>query len=219
MPTRKPFPSKEDELNTYFKLVVAYITLHYSRLHVSESDKTLINELYDEWFILYPLSQNLYTRSTMIVANKNRLRDSLIIALRTVFADIPTSVLTLQDRMTLRLTERKSTRSAPKIPTRYPLGQIYTGNFYQHTLYFTDEDGSLGKPKGVRGCQIWCKVGEPITDLKELTFLGTCSASPFLHKFALSDAGKTVHYRLRWENTRGEAGPWSPAVRATVSGD
>ena len=219
MPTRKPFPSKENELNTYFKLVVAYLTLHFSRLNVSEANKTLINELYDEWFIFYPLSQDHYKRSTMIVANKNRLRDSLITALRTVFADIPTSALTLQDRLTLRLTERKSTRSAPVRPTTHPIGQIYTGNFYQHTIYFTDEDGSLGKPKGVRGCQIWCKMGEPITDLKELTFLGTCSASSFLHKFDFSDAGKRAHYWLRWENTRGEAGPWGPVVRATVNGD
>ncbi|WP_432670919.1 hypothetical protein [Flavobacterium sp. SM2513] len=219
MPTRKPFPSKESELNTYFKLVVAYLTLHINRLHVSETNKTLINELYNEWFILYPLSKNLYERTTMIVTNKNRVRDSLMNTLRKVFADIPKSELTLQDRLTLHLPERKSNRSAPVIPTTHPLGHIFTGNLYQHTIFFTDENGSHAKPKRVRGCQIWCKIGEPITDLKDTTFLGTCSAPPFLHKFALSDAGKTVHYRLRWENTRGEAGPWSPVVRATVNGD
>ena len=218
MPTRKPFPSKENELNTYFKKVVAYLTLHFSRLHVSETNKTLINELYNEWFIVYPRSTNLYERTTMIVANKNRLRESLMNTLRKVFADIPKSELTLQDRLALDLPERKSTRSAPVVPTSFPLGHIGSGNRMQHIISFTDEDGSVGKPKGVRGCQIWCKVGEPVTNIKELMFLGTSSASPFLHKFDFSEAGKTVHYWFRWENTRGKAGPWSPTIRATVSG-
>lgn len=148
MPTRKPFPSKESELNTYFKLVVAYLTLHFSRLKISETNKTLINELYDQWFIVYPLSQNLYNRTSMIVANKNRLKDSLMITLRKVFADIPKSELTLQDRSTIGLAERKSTRSTPATPTTHPLGRISSRNLYQHIISFTDEDGSLGKPKG-----------------------------------------------------------------------
>ena len=219
MPTRKPFPSKESELNTYFKLVVAYLTIHFSRLHVSETNKTLINALYNEWFIIYPLSKNLNERTKLIVANKDRLKESLMNTLRKVFADIPKSELTLHDRLALHLPERKSNRSAPKTPTTHPLGQVFTGNLYQHTIFFTDENGSLGKPKGVRGCQIWCKVGEPVTDIKELMFLGTSSASPFLHKFDFSDGGKRVHYWLRWENTRGEAGPWAPVVRATVNRD
>lgn len=70
----------------------------------------------------------------------------------------------------------------------------------------------------MRGCQIWCKMGERATDIKELTFLKTCSASPYLHKFDIPDAGKSVQYWLRWENTRGKTGPWTPVVRAMVNG-
>jgi hypothetical protein len=33
-----------------------------------------------------------------------------------------------------------------------------------------------------------------------------------------ADANKTVTYWLRWVSTRGEAGPWSAAVSATVPG-
>ncbi len=218
MPTHKPFPSKEAELDTYFKIVVAYLTIHSGRLHVSDIYKTAVNEALEEWKIVFPISKDLNHRTKLIVAHKNRLKETLMTTLRSIYADIPKSVLTLQDRTTFGLNERKSTRSAPKIPTTHPLGQIFTGNLFQHTIFFTDENGSLAKPKGVRGCQIWIKMGEPVTDLKELLFLGTSSASPFLHKFAFSDAGKMVHYWLRWENSRGETGPWSPAVRATVNG-
>ena len=218
MPTRKPFPSKETELNTYFRLVVAHIITHYIRLHVSESNKIAVNEALEEWNMIFPLSQNSNIRTKSIVANKNRVRDTLMSILRKIYADIPQSTLTLQDRNTFKLNERKSTRTTPAPPTTHPIGYINTINRLQHTISFTDEDGSLAKPKGVRGCQIWCKVGEPVTDLKELTFLALSSASPYVHKFAFSDGGKSVQYWLRWENTRGKTGPWGAAVNATVNG-
>lgn len=218
MPKQKPFPSKEAELDIYFRLVVAHITTHFIRLHVSETNKVAANEALKEWNIIFPLSQNSNIRTKSIVANKNSVRDTLMSILRKIYADIPQSILTVEDRNAIGLIERKSTRTTPAPPTTHPIGYINTINRLQHTISFTDEDGSLAKPKGVRGCQIWCKVGEPVTDVQELRFLATSSASPYVHKFDIPAAGKTVYYWLRWENTRGKTGPWSAAVNATVNG-
>ena len=218
MPKQKPFPSKEAELDIYFRLVVAHITTHFIRLHVSETNKVAANEALKEWNIIFPLSQNSNIRTKSIVANKNSVRDTLMSILRKIYADIPQSILTVEDRNAIGLIERKSTRTTPAPPTTHPIGHINTINRLQHTISFTDEDGSLAKPKGVRGCQIWCKVGEPVTDVQELSFLAMSSASPYVHKFDIPAAGKTVYYWLRWENTRGKTGPWSAAVTATVNG-
>ena len=218
MPKQKPFPSKEAELDIYFRLVVAHITTHFIRLHVSETNKVAANEALKEWNIIFPLSQNSNIRTKSIVANKNSVRDTLMSILRKIYADIPQSILTVEDRNAIGLIERKSTRTTPAPPTTHPIGYINTINRLQHTISFTDEDGSLAKPKGVRGCQIWCKVGEPVTDVQELSFLAMSSASPYVHKFDIPAAGKTVYYWLRWENTRGKTGPWSAAVTATVNG-
>jgi hypothetical protein len=46
---------------------------------------------------------------------------------------------------------------------------------------------------------------------------GLDTATPYLKTFAGADAGKTAHYRLRWVNTRQEAGPWSPVYSATIT--
>ena len=218
MPKQKPFPSKEAELDIYFRLVVAHITTNFIRLHVSETNKVAANEALEEWKIIFPLSQNSNIRTKSIVANKNSVRDTLMSILRKIYADIPQSILTVEDRNAIGLIERKSTRTTPAPPTTHPIGYINTINRLQHTISFTDEDGSLAKPKGVRGCQIWCKVGEPVTDVQELRFIATSSASPYVHKFDIPEAGKTVYYWLRWENTRGKTGPWSAAVNATVNG-
>ena len=217
MPTHKPFPSQESKLNSYFQIVVAYLTLHYTRLHVSEEHKMALNEALEEWNTVFPLVLDLNYRTKLIVANKNRLKLTLMTTLRTVFADIPKSALTPEDRIIFDLPERKTTRSRPTVPTTYPLGRINTNTRFQHTISFTDQDGSIGKPKGVKGCQIWYKMGAYPTDLKELTYLATDSATPYLHKFNIADAGTTVHYYLRWENSRGETGPWSPVINAMVN--
>ena len=42
------------------------------------------------------------------------------------------------------------------------------------------------------------------------------SATPYLQPHDAGNAGKTACYALRWENTRGETGPWSDVVSATI---
>jgi len=42
--------------------------------------------------------------------------------------------------------------------------------------------------------------------------------TPHVIAFDGSDANKTVTYWLRWVSIRGETGPWSAAVSATVPG-
>ena len=34
--------------------------------------------------------------------------------------------------------------------------------------------------------------------------------------FKAEDGGKNAHYLLRWVNTRGETGPWSPVFSGTI---
>lgn len=218
MPRQKPFPSKETDLNAYFARVVPYLLLHFSRLHVSESNITAVNTALDAWISIFPLARNENLRSKLIIANKNSARDSLITLLRSIYADIPQSILTAQDRITFGLDEKNTSRSLNPKPTTHPIGKININNRLQHTISYTDQDGSIGKPHGVRGCQIWFTMDANITSQANLRYLASSSVSPYVHKFDVPDVGKTVQYWLRWENTRGETGPWSPVLNAIVNG-
>jgi hypothetical protein len=40
--------------------------------------------------------------------------------------------------------------------------------------------------------------------------------SPYVLDFSGSDGAKNAHYILRWVNTRGQKGPWSETVSATI---
>lgn len=217
MPSSKPFPSKEADLNVYFQLAIAYLILNGTRLLISAANITALTNLLNSWNDVYPDSQNKNTRTKSIVQNKDIIREKIMDLLRTVYDDIPNSILTVEDRNTLNITKKDYVRSPSPIPVTKPICQVDTSRRLEHTISHTDEDGTQGKPAGVRGCQIWYKVGAPAIDPSELSYLTTDTASPFTHQFSGDLAGKNVYYWLRWENTRGEVGPWSDVVMATIT--
>lgn len=218
MPNSKPFPSKEADLNLYFQAAVPYLVTNATRLGVSSAHQTTATAQLTAWNTVYPASQNTNTRTKSIVENKDIAKENLMTTLRTIYADIPASALTVEDRNTLNIAERSTTRTPTPVPTTKPIAQVDTSKRLEHTISFTNEDGSAGKPAGVRGCQIWFKIGDPAIDPSELSYMTTDTASPYTYHFAGDIAGKNVYYWLRWENTRGETGPWSDVVMATVTG-
>jgi hypothetical protein len=71
----------------------------------------------------------------------------------------------------------------------------------------------------VAGCEIWGKVGSPApTDISQMAYVATDSGTPYLAEYTGAQAGQMACYWLRWINTRGEKGPWSEPVSATIAG-
>jgi hypothetical protein len=122
------------------------------------------------------------------------------------------------------LSGRKYIQASPPRPPRAatrPVGLVSTAQRLRHEIRFFDEATPTrkAKPDGVMGCEIWVKVGTtPPTDPSECTFLALDTASPYLAEFDGADAGKTAYHMLRWVTTRGEKGPWSETVAATIAG-
>jgi hypothetical protein len=107
------------------------------------------------------------------------------------------------------------------VPTTRPIVSVDTSQRLRHTINFTDETtpNSRAKPAGAMGCEIWVKVGDPApTDPAQLRFLATDTRTPYVAQYNGEDAGKVAHYMLRWVNTKGEQGPWSQTVSATITG-
>ncbi|WP_432671396.1 hypothetical protein [Flavobacterium sp. SM2513] len=218
MPNEGPFPSKEADRDAHFKIVVPYLEENETRLNVSKANNTEAKADLLNWEDWYKQSKDKNKSTTLIIANKNSADKKMKDTLRRIYKDIPQSALTDDDRLILSLLERSTSHTLSPIPTTYPLVKVNNNIRLEHTISFTDEDGKHGKPIGVRGCQVWYKEGEPVLSVKELRFLGTDTASPYLVKYDVTDAGKMIHYWLRWENTRGETGPWSTVTSAIVAG-
>ncbi len=123
------------------------------------------------------------------------------------------------ERAALGITVPDTTPTPVGPPKTRPVVTVDTSQRLQHTIAFGDEltPTSRAKPDGVRGAQIWVKIGDPPpADPDELTFLATDTRSPYVADFDGADANKVAHYMLRWESTRGETGPWSETASATI---
>lgn len=77
---------------------------------------------------------------------------------------------------------------------------------------------SRAKPAGVIGREIWVKFGDPVpTDASQCQILALDTATPCVGDLDGDKAGQRAHYVLHWITTRGDKGPCSETVSATIS--
>ena len=105
-------------------------------------------------------------------------------------------------------------------PTTAPVLNIVTSERQRHVVEASKtalEGGSLGKPTGVRGVQLWRKIGDPPPAAEtDFDFVSEFTRSRMTLDYQMSQGGQTVYYQARWVSTRGETGPWGEMVSATV---
>jgi hypothetical protein len=102
------------------------------------------------------------------------------------------------------------------IATVFPGCRVLTpipGRLEWH-YYDIEGDRHRARPEGQHGVEIAWSLADsavpPITDASSLRHSDFDTHSPFVLTFEGHDRGKIIFYSLRWENTRGEKGPWSP---------
>jgi hypothetical protein len=82
----------------------------------------------------------------------------------------------------------------------------------------TSTGTTKGKPAGVLGAEVWCKIGsEPAGDGSDAQYLGMVTRNPFVVNYAPGDAGKTAYFMLRWTTRTGEKSNWSETETATIA--
>jgi hypothetical protein len=108
--------------------------------------------------------------------------------------------------------------SAP-VAAEAPDADVDTSVIGRLTIRFFRRDGRYrrGKPHGQRGAEIrWATSQTRLTRWEDLIHSEFDTNSPFTLTFENDQRGKTVYFALRWENTRGEKGPWSTIYNAII---
>ncbi|MEZ6127779.1 MAG: hypothetical protein R3C59_03795 [Planctomycetaceae bacterium] len=119
----------------------------------------------------------------------------------------------------LGLPPRSTSRTPVPRPTEYPLADVINTACLEHTLMIINPESKTrrAKPAGVVGCEIHVAVAAAVpTRETDYRFVALATRSTEVVTFQDGEGGQAAHYRLRWVNTRGEAGPFSPVFSATI---
>jgi hypothetical protein len=214
-------PRSDADFSAWLKNFITYATANTGDLGLTLGDLTSVQTSGTELDTLRATSDSMRAQSQASTAAKDAKRSDTEDLVRGLVARIQVHpTVTDAHRSGLGITVRSSTRTAVGAPDTKPIATVDTSQRLQHTINFVDETtpNSRGKPEGVQGCEIWVKVdGPPPTDPGELRYLATDTRTPYVAAYDGSQAGKIAHYMVRWVSTRGDAGPWSQTVSATIT--
>lgn len=223
MSTSDFIPHSDGAFNQWQSDFVEIIEQNATAWGIAAEDVALLKARKGVWDLAFPKASNKQNRTSADVQAKDDARFDYVNVIRPFTAQwlSNNAKVTDSDRTRMGLTVKTGTRTPVAKPSTCPVGKIDFSVRRQHAVYFYDEDSphSRAKPEGVHGCEIYTKVdGEAPKLVSELTYLATCTASPYNVEFDGNYAGKTIYYWLRWVNTRGETGPWSSVASAMVVG-
>jgi hypothetical protein len=86
-----------------------------------------------------------------------------------------------------------------------------------HVRFWIQGQAHMAKPAGYDGAVIdWGIRDTPPAEPEDLTNHTMASRTPHTLPFTEEDRGKTVYIALRWQNERGNTGPWSDIKSAVV---
>lgn len=211
------FDSWQSNLMTY--LLANLIGLG---LVAGDSDVVAATAAQTTWTTAYPDHVAAQAAAEAASATKEAARTAYVEVLRRLVQRLQnmTSVSDAE-RQALGIRVRDTDPTAVSAPTTRPVLSADTRQRLRITLSFADEGTptAKAKPAGVIACEIWMKVGgPPPTDLSECVFLAVDTRTPYVATFEGSDANQTAHFIGMWVSTRGEKGPLSETVSATITG-
>jgi hypothetical protein len=199
-----------------------YLQANAPAMGVSSDDANALKTVTGAWNLAYPIHKNTAAAATAAATNKDQARQNAEAVVRPLIQQLQASPkVTDAQRNSMKINVRATTRTRAGVPATAPMATVDTSQRLRHILNYRDAatPQSRQKPAGVAYCEIWAKVGAPApTDVSQLTYLGNASKTPQMEEYSGAQAGQTVCYWLRWVNTRGEKGPWSEPVTATIPG-
>ncbi|RRJ94628.1 hypothetical protein Ga0100231_010030 [Opitutaceae bacterium TAV4] len=213
MNNRDYIPRKDEDFHAWqanFALKLGAMT---TRLGIPEAKTNTLESLQGQWIDALQLASQPSTRTPLTIEQKTHARDTYESFLRLLVRQhiANNEQTTDDDRVTLGLPIPKTTRTPAPVPTSIPGVKLsLEAPGIVIVAFFDMGNIHRAKPDLVHGAEIASVIREtePTTgdDFNRSSF---DTRSPFTFTFDISERGKTLWLRLRWENTRGEKGPWS----------
>jgi hypothetical protein len=185
---------------------------------------TVVSALRDEWgrwTTTFQAASDPDTATKIAVKDKQKARKTYEKALRDFikFYVAYNPETTDHDREEMGIPVHKTTRTPAEVAKTYPEFEIDSSILCCLIIHFYDQGQkkTKAKPPGQHGAEIrWMVSDVPMVDANDLIHSSFDTRTPFTLEFGGRQRGQTVYFALRWENTRGEKGHWSPIHSAVI---
>ena len=162
----------------------------------------------------YVAWENEATRTQINIANLNDAKKTFIPVYRRLYSHFikPNELVTNAILEEMGFPKRNDSKPSPNPPPTTHVGvKIVLPGPAEVVIHFYDlESKRKGKPKGVHGAEMkWGLFDTPPIDWDALPNSSFDTNSPLKLQFECHNRGKMLYYALRWQNTRGEKGPWN----------
>lgn len=206
----------------------ALISADPGRFGVTAQDAQAIAQAVQAYLSAYTTAVEPITRTKVKVLVKNKARKAMVAVVRRYAGLIKANpAVSGPSKADLGLGRERLGQGRTRVsaPSTRPMLSLYDIQPHCHVLRYLDTgdtDGNNrggGKPAGVLGLQLFCHVGDtPPMDPQDARFERFVTRQPVRVEFKPEQVGKRVHYFARWQNAKGETGPWSLPTTAVVWG-
>lgn len=214
-------PSSDADFNNWVITFADYVNANFAALGLTAAQNIALQALLATWIIDYPAHLTGQATAKSLTQKKDTTRAGFEEIIRELTGIIQSnSTVTNEQKAALQITIPKTTKTPTPAPETRPMAEVDNRNRLEQIIHFFDEKtpGSKAKPTGVRGCELWIKIGGTVpAGPSEVTYVATDTNSPYIYHFLEADAGKIAHWMLRWVNTTNQPGPWSETISVTIS--
>ncbi|MDR1964972.1 MAG: hypothetical protein LBQ50_14470 [Planctomycetaceae bacterium] len=212
-------PRSDQGLLVWAKNLVLYAMEHYDAMKIPEESVVLLQQQYSAYSNTLTKAE-FPNRGKLDVLEKNEARDVLKSSLRKfVQGFLYNPAVTDVDREAMGVPSHDRNPTSRPAPDTHPVITTESKNHYELILHIRDSGRSRRKkPENAIGAVVYFKTSdEPITDPNQLTSSVLVTRASHILEFPPSERGKTVYMAARWENAKGEKGPWSEIISEIIS--
>jgi hypothetical protein len=171
------------------------------------------------WATAFAVAQDPATRTKGAVKEKQEARKDYESELRKQLKAYVTYNPLISDRQRedMALPIHKTTYTRAPVASDSPWLKARTDLLRHVTFDYGGSETSKAKPDGQHGMEmVWEITSEKPSHVRNLTHSVFATRSPLTLEFDEEERGRTLWYAARWENTRGEKGPWSEILRIVI---
>lgn len=223
MPDRNYIPVTLADEAAWIANFAGYIAPNFSALALEASDNAAIQLAAGNYATAFVASQSADTRTTATIAAFITTQTQALETMRFYAQFINNSPNTTDEqRASLQITIRKTTKTPIAAPLSYPLLTVLAAFPLQHKMTYKDSEAGIlktkAKPFGAAALQLFLHVGAtPPANPNDAKFVGLYTRAPFIVEHDPANTGQTAYYYSRWVTSRGLEGPLVGPVAMTIA--